>query len=60
MSDDSSISSNNSEEQPSRKVIEEDFCSRKKKAENPFGGGRTKQIEITTSPTFEDFAVIFI
>ena len=43
MSNDSSISSNNFEERPSRKGVKEDFWSRKKKLENPFGGGKTKQ-----------------
>ena len=37
MSDDSSVSSNNLEKQPSRKFVNEDFWSRMKKLESPFG-----------------------
>ena len=43
------VSSNNSEEKPSQKVVKEDFWPRKKKSENPFGGGRTKQQRNHTS-----------
>ena len=42
MSNDSLASSNNSESHVSRKVIKNDFWSKKNKAENPFGGGRQK------------------
>ena len=42
MSDDRSVSSNDSESHVSRKVVKDDFWSKKNKAENPFGGGRQK------------------
>ena len=42
ISDDSSAFSNDSESQVSRKVVKDDFWSKKNKAENPFGGGMQK------------------